>query len=236
MQKVSNTELYYRALQFYLDEQPLQLNSLLNTVAQKVDHARVVQQIRKNGHLALVLPYLKAVQQHNIAAVNEAVNEMYVDGEQYEDLRTSIEDFDNFDQIALAQKLEKHELVEMRRISALVYKKNKRYKQSIDLSKLDKMYRDAMETARDSGNQDLAESLLRYFVEANMKECFAACLFTCYDLINPDTGLELAWRTNMLDFAMPFLIQVLREYTGRIDALDKKTQKKEEAEEKSKSA
>jgi len=40
----------------------------------------------------------------------------------------------------------------------------------------------------------------------------------------------------MLDFCMPYLIQVLREYTGRVDALDKKTQKKEEAEEKAKSA
>jgi len=236
MQKVSNTELYYRAIQFYLDEVPLQINSLLNTVAQKVDHARVVQQVRKSGHLALILPYLKSVQQHNIVAVNEAINELYAEGEQCEELRQSIEEFDNIDQIALAQKLEKHELLEMRRISALVYKKNKRYKQSIDLSKLDKMYRDAMETARDSGNQDLAESLLRYFVEANMKECFAACLFTCYDLISPDVGLELAWRARMLDFGMPFLIQVLREYTSRIDALDKKTQKKEEAEEKGKSA
>merc|ERR1712066_257222 len=130
----------------------------------------------------------------------------------------------------------KHELVEMRRISALVYKKNKRYKQSIELSKGDKMYKDAMDTAFDSGNADLAESLLRYFCETENKECFAACLYTCYDLIRPDVGLELAWRKNMLDFAMPFLIQTLREYTGRIDALDKKTLKKEEAEEKEKSA
>merc|ERR1712154_547887 len=104
-------------------------------------------------------------QQHNIAPVNDAINELYTEGEQYEDLRQSIEDFDNFDQIALSQKLEKHELMEMRRIAALVYKKNKRYKQSIELSKVDKMYKDAMETARDSGNVDLAESLLRYFVE-----------------------------------------------------------------------
>merc|ERR1712066_191498 len=108
---------------------------------------------------------MKAVQQHNIAVVNEAINEVYVEGEQFDDLRQSIEDFDNFDQIQLAQKLEKHELMEMRRIAALVYKKNKRYKQSIELSKTDKMYKDAMETARDSGNTDLADSLLRYFVE-----------------------------------------------------------------------
>merc|ERR1711879_902160 len=92
------------------------------------------------------------------------------------------------------------------------------------------------DTAFASGNADLAESLLGYFIETNNKECFAACLYTCYDLIRPDVALELAWRKNMLDFAMPFLIQTLREYTGRIDALDKKTQKKEEAEEKNKSA
>jgi len=236
MQKVSNMELYYRAIQFYLEEQPMQLCTLLNTIASKVDHARVVQQIRKAGQLPLILPYLKNVQQHNIAAVNEAVNEVYAEAEQYEDLRQSIEDFDNFDQIALAQKFEKHDLMEMRRIAALVYKKNKRYKQSIELSKQDKMYRDCMETAFDSGNGDLAEGLLRFFVDAGLKERFAACLFTCYDLIKPDVALELAWRYQLLDFAMPYLIQVLREYTGRVEALDKKSQKKEEAEEKAKSA
>jgi len=236
MQKVSNMEIYYRAIQFYMDEQPMQVNSLLNTIAPKVDHARVVQQVRKMGNLPLILPYLKSVQPANVAVVNDAINELYVDAEQYEDLRVSIEDFDNFDQIALAQRLEKHELVEMRRIAALVYTKNKRFKQSIELSKLDKMYKDAMETARDSGNAELVESLLRFFVESDMKECFCACLYTCYDFVRPDVALELAWRKNSTDFAMPYLIQVLKEYTGRIDGLDKKTQKKEEEEEKNKSA
>jgi clathrin heavy chain len=164
------------------------------------------------------------------------INELYVDAEQYEDLRTSIDEFDNFDQIALAQKLEKHELVEMRRIATLVYTKNKRFKQAIELAKLDKTWKDAMETARDSGNNELVENLLRFFVESNMQECFCACLYTCYDFVKPDVALELAWRNNMLDFAMPFLIEVVREYTSRIDALDKKTIKKEIEEEKSKSA
>eukprot|EP00932_Pfiesteria_piscicida_P022422 SRR837773.9177.p3 GENE.SRR837773.9177~~SRR837773.9177.p3 ORF type:complete len:265 (+),score=138.54 SRR837773.9177:50-796(+) len=179
---------------------------------------------------------MKAAQQHNIQAVNEAINEIYVEGEQFDDLRQSIEDFDNIDQISLAQRLEKHELIEMRRIATLLYTKNKRYKQSIDLSKQDKMYKDAMETAMESGNPELAEALLRYFCDNDMKECFGACLFTCYDLIRPDVGMELAWRKGMMDYAMPFLIQTMREYTSRIDALDKKTTKKEQDEEKSKSA
>ncbi|CAJ1416618.1 unnamed protein product [Effrenium voratum] len=92
MQKVSNMELYYRAVQFYLDEQPMQLNSLLSTITPKVDHARVVQQVRKAGQLPLITPYMKQVQTHNIAPVNEAINELYVDGEQYEELRKSIEE------------------------------------------------------------------------------------------------------------------------------------------------
>jgi len=236
MQKVSNMELYYRAVQFYLDEQPLQLNSLLSTITPKVDHARVVQQVKKAGQLPLIMPYMKQVQQHNIAPVNEAINDIYVDGEQYEELRQSIEEFDNFDQIALAQKLEKHELIEMRRIATLVYQKNKRYKQAIELAQQDKMYKDCMDSAMASGNQDLAEGLLKYFVEKEMKECFAACLYTCYDLIRPDIALELAWKSRNMDFAMPYLIQVMREYTDRVNALDKKTQKKEEEEEKQKSA
>lgn len=214
----------------------MQLNSLLTTITPKVDHARVVQAIRKEKQLPLILPYLKQVQQLDLAPVNEAINELYVEGEQYDDLRESITTYSNFDQIALAALLEKHELVEMRRICAMVYRKNKRYKQSIELSKLDKMYKDAMETARESGDRDLAETLLRFFVDSDLKECFAACLYTCYDLVTPDVALEVSWRKGMTDFAMPYLIQVLREYTSRINALDKKTQKKEEAEEKQKSA
>lgn len=40
------------------------------------------------------------------------------------------------------------------------------------------------------------------------KECFASCLFVCYDLIRADIALELAWMNNMIDFAFPYLLQV----------------------------
>ena len=40
------------------------------------------------------------------------------------------------------------------------------------------------------------------------KECFASCLFVCYDLIRADVALELAWINNMVDFAFPYLLQV----------------------------
>jgi hypothetical protein len=40
------------------------------------------------------------------------------------------------------------------------------------------------------------------------KECFASCLFICYDLIRPDVALELAWFNGMIDFAFPYILQV----------------------------
>jgi clathrin heavy chain len=236
MTKVSNLDLYYRAISFYLEEQPMQLSALLTTLIPKIDHARAVQQLRKAGHLPLILPYLKQVQQLNLAAVNDAINDIFVESEDYESLRTSVSDFDAFDQLALAQKLEKHELVEMRRIAVLLFKKNKRYKQAIELSKTDKMYSDAMQTARESEDAEVVDNLLKFFVNNNEKECFAAALYVCYDLVSPDVVLELAWRSNMMDFCMPYLIQVVKEFTGRLDALDKKTTQAEEEKEKEKSA
>ncbi len=54
--------------------------------------------------------------------MNTAYNELLIDEEDYEALRDSIDKYDNFDNISLAQKLEKHELLEFRRIAAHLYK------------------------------------------------------------------------------------------------------------------
>lgn len=50
--------------------------------------------------------------------------------------------------------------------------------------------------------------LFGLFVTQNKKECFAACLYTCYDLIRADIAVELAWMHGMMDFAVPYLLQV----------------------------
>jgi clathrin heavy chain len=86
---------------------------------------------------------------------------------------------------------------------------------------MDQLFKDAMETAAESKDPLTAEELLRYFVEIENNECFSACLYICYEFIRPDIVLELAWRHNMMDFAMPFMIQFLREATTRIDELEK---------------
>lgn len=77
-------------------------------------------------------------------------------------------------------------------------------------------YRDAMEYAAESRNHEVAEELLEWFLERGSKDCFAACLFHCYDLLHPDVILELAWRHQIMHFAMPYLIQVSREYISKV--------------------
>ncbi|CAL8129685.1 unnamed protein product [Orchesella dallaii] len=218
--KVANIELYYKAIQFYLDYKPMLLNDLLLVLAPRMDHTRAVSFFTKVNHLKLVKPYLRAVQSLNNKAINEALNSLLIEEEDYQGLRTSIDAFDNFDNIALAQKLEKHELIEFRRIAAYLYKGNNRWKQSVELCKKDRLYKDAMEYAAESKNPDIAEELLVWFLEKGNHDCFAACLFHCYDLLHPDVILELSWRNGIMDFAMPYMIQVLREYRTKIDRLE----------------
>ena len=52
-------------------------------------------------------------------------------------------------------------------------------------------------------------------MERKEKEYFAATLYTCYEYIKPDLALEYAWRFNMYDFVMPFVIQMVAEMRTR---------------------
>ncbi|KNC53501.1 clathrin heavy chain 1 [Thecamonas trahens ATCC 50062] len=216
---VKSANVAYRAVSFYIDEQPMLLVDLLHTITAKVDPARVVGIARKRSVLALIKPWLLDIQTVNNAAVNEAVNELFIEEEDFAALRESIESHDAFDALELAVRCEKHELLEFRRIAALLYKSNGRWQQSLELSKSDGLFKDAMVTVADSGEPELAEDLLRFFVAEGNHECFAAALFTCYDLVKPDVVLELAWRNRIMDYMMPYMVQVTKDYTSKVDQL-----------------
>ncbi|CAG8535423.1 3237_t:CDS:10 [Ambispora leptoticha] len=219
--KVSNLEIYYKALKFYLDEHPILLNDLLAALTPRIDHTRVVQMFAKSDNIPLIKSYLISVQKENNEAVNNAYNDVLIEEEDYKSLRDSIDNFSNFDNIKLAKRLEGHELLEFRRIAALIYRRNKRWEESIALSKEDKLYKDAIDTANESRSTEVAEELLEYFVKTGNKECFTACLYSCYDLLRPDVVLELSWRNGLTDFVMPFMIQVFRELTVKVSNLDR---------------
>jgi clathrin heavy chain len=76
-----------------------------------------------------------------------------------------------------------------------------------------------MQYASESRETETSEELIAWFLDQGLFECFSACLFNCYDLLNPDVILELAWRHNIMDFAMPYMVQVMREYLNKVDKL-----------------
>merc|ERR1711957_854720 len=97
------------------------------------------------GHISILAPFLKSVQSQNIGA----------DNEDFDSLRTSIKEYDSFESNTLAGELESHELLDCRRISALLFRKNKKFSKSIEISKKDELYKDAMETVAESRDPSL---------------------------------------------------------------------------------
>jgi len=215
----SNSECVYRAVDFYIEEHPMLLNELLTDMSNKLEPTRVVRKLRSAQHLPLIKSYLLSVQSQNVNVINEAVNEILLEEDDYKGLRASVDKYADFDQISLAQKVERHELLEFRRIAALLYRLNKKYNKSIEVCKRDSLWQDATETAAESKDPDMAESLLRFFVEQKNNSSFAATLFACYDLLRADTVMEIAWRNGLMDFAMPFMCQSVFDMNSRINAL-----------------
>jgi clathrin heavy chain len=61
--KVANLEICYKAIEFYLETEPLRTNDLLSVLVSRVDHTRVVNLVGKLGHLAVIKAYLLNVQE-----------------------------------------------------------------------------------------------------------------------------------------------------------------------------
>lgn len=160
--KVTNLEIYYRALAFYLDEQPSLITDLLQALTPRIDVNRVVKMFEKSDNIPLIKPFLLNVQTQNKRSVNNAINDLLIEEEDYKTLRDSVENYDNYDPVDLAQRLERHDLVFFRQIASNIYRKNKRWDKSIALSKQDRLFKDAIETAAISGKTEVVEELLRY--------------------------------------------------------------------------
>ncbi|MBE3111770.1 MAG: hypothetical protein IMZ46_14905, partial [Acidobacteria bacterium] len=170
--KVANLEIYYRAIRFYVEQHPSLLTDLLQSLTTRIDVNRVVKMFQKNDDLPLIKPFLLNVQTQNKRIVNDAINDLLVEEEDYKTLRDSAENYDNYDAVALASRLEKHDLIFFRQIAANIYRKNKRWEKSIALSKQDKLYKDAIETAAISGKAEVVEELLRYVSHQDLPSFF----------------------------------------------------------------
>ena len=85
------------------------------------------------------------------------------------------------------------------------------------------MYKDAIDTCAESGDPEITEELLRFFVEKEDKASFSATLYTCYDLVSPDVAVELAWRNNLTDNVMPYVIQYMKHLHEKVATMEQRT-------------
>lgn len=223
------SDTVYNAITFYVLSHPDLLMDFLSHVFKKVDAERVMLEVAKNAPLHLIRPFLEAAQERNAKRVNEALNAMYIEEEDFAALRRSVDTFNNFDSADLSAKLEKMELFEFRKIALFLHRKNKRFFHAIEVAKANKLYQDAIETAAESGDKAIIEKLLDFFVAEKLQECFSACLYSCYDFLEPHTVLEKAWMNKMTDVAMPYMIQVLHDLSSKVNRLEKSMQDAQKA-------
>jgi clathrin heavy chain len=222
LQKLGASDVCYQAITFYVKHAPSQLHDLLMTLAKKIDCERVMHEVKKSGApLSFVKGFLEAMQDRNVRRVNDELNSIYVEEEDFAALRKSVDSFANFDSADLSASLETMELFEFRRIALMLHRRNKRYFHAVEVAKQNDLYTDAIEAASESKDTQLVESLLLHFCELKRADCFSACLYLCYDFVQPHVVLELAWLHDMQDAAMPFVIQSTQELHERVAGLQK---------------
>lgn len=214
------SDILYTSIPFYLKTHPDLLNDYLATVFKKVDPEKVMIEAQRIAPIYLIRNYLESAQERNSKKVNEALNDLYIEEENFDALRHSVESYSNFDAEELSAKLEKMESLEFRNIALLLHRRNKRYSHAIKVAKDNELFDAAIETAAESGDADLVDELLDFFVK-DYPDCFLTCLYSCYDLVRPANVLQKAWMNGRSDIAMPFMIQSMQEYADKVDRLER---------------
>ncbi|KAK6203342.1 uncharacterized protein RJT21DRAFT_119481 [Scheffersomyces amazonensis] len=230
--KATNLEIYYKAIQFYINENPSLLVDLLSVLTPRLDLPRVVRIFVKSDNLPLIKPFLISVLEKNNSVVNGAYHDLLIEEEDYKSLKSSIENESNnrFNKLDLAERLENHDLIFFRQISATLYTKEKKYNKAISILKNDKLWSDLIRTVAISKSNKIAHEILDYFVETGNHECFVALLYTCYEYIQYDYVLEVSWLHNLGNFIKPYEISIASENQKRINEVYTDLKKRQEAE------
>lgn len=217
--KVANLEIYYKAINFYINEHPSLITDLLTVLTPRIDIPRIVRIFQKSDNLPLIKPFLISVLEKNNSVVNNAYHDLLLEEEDHETLASVVDTYDKFDAIDLAQRLEKHEVIFFRQIAAKLYRTNKKWGKALSILKTDQLWNDAIETATVSNSVDIAEDLLTYFVETGNNEAFIALLFSAYELVRYDKVSELSWLHDLNDYTKPYQIAIERERSENLAKL-----------------
>ncbi|SCU88368.1 LANO_0D01904g1_1 [Lachancea nothofagi CBS 11611] len=223
--KVSNLEIYYKAINFYVKEHPSLLIDLMTVLTSRLDIPRTIRIFTKSDNLPLIKPFLVNVLPTNNSVVNQAYHDLMIEEEDYKALQDAVDSYDKFDQLELASRLEKHDLIFFKKIAAQLYRRNKKWGKSLAIFKDEKLWAEAIQTTAISQSTEVAEELLEYFVETENKEALVALLYTAYHLIRYDVVLELAWLNSLENLIKPYEISVKKEQHTSIKKLIEESEK-----------
>lgn len=228
--KLGSSDICYSAIGFYLQHTPEQLHDMLTTISKKIDTERVMGEVKKCGApLSYVRPFLEATQDRNARKVNDALNQLYVEEEDFAALRRSVDTFTNFDSAELSAQLEKLAPFEFRRIALALHRRNKRYFHAIEVAKANALYSEAIESAAEGRDKELVKNLAVWFCERRQPDCLAALLYGCYDLVDNYNVMEWAWLYGMDEAVKPYLIQHAQETQERLATLERGHQEAQKA-------
>ena len=219
--KVTNQDVLFEALEFYLLEHPLLINTLLSVVEKRIDHTKVVKMFQRTSNLPLIREFLKSAQKINGRQVGDAYNELLIQECDWTSLRSSVEKYGVFETFELAQKLEQMQNIEARRIATIVYRQSKRWEKAIECSMRDCLWLDAIDAAWESQDPKLVMELSDNFVENNMPEEWASLLFACYEWCDVDQVMAQGFMNGMSDWSTPFMCQKMKDFNQIILKLSK---------------
>lgn len=220
--QVANLEIYYKAINFYVENHPNVLVDLLTALTPRLDIARTVKLFRNSDNLPLIKAFLINVLPQNLAVVNEAYHELLIEEHDYVSLKSVVDSYDKFDQLALAKQLEDHEVIFFKQIAAQLYCRNKKWERSLSILKEQRLWKDAINVATLSQNKEVAEDLLSYFITTGNREAVVAMLYSAYNLISYDFILEEAWLNDLENLIKPYEISVKKEQFDLVQKLSKK--------------
>lgn len=121
----------------------------------------------------------------------------------------------------------------MRRSAVTLYAALKKYDEGIQYAVKNRFYDEASTCAAASENGEKCEAMLRMICskefpdEKIRKEIFAVAVSRVDKMVRADVVLELAWRFQMIDFAMPYLIGNMRHMSEKIAHLEERVKANE---------
>lgn len=192
-----------------------------------VDPVAVLRLAKQYEIELLLRPYFELLVDDGLIDINNELVNIYITQKDSKALIALIKKTTNFDTYKTLERLiDEKQTPALRRAAVQLYSALKRFDDGMQYAIANRYYDEASECADCSENGDKCENLLRMICSNEFpdkdirREIFAVAVARCGHRAHPDVIMELAWRFNMMDFAMPYLIGQLRTMHDRIAELE----------------